>query len=86
MTSPDAFGCIAAGIAAEKIEMMRTFGAEVILTPPAKFTDPEHYFHRAARVAYEGARTAQQATKRRRSAIRSARLEWHIDTGWRSEH
>jgi cysteine synthase A len=42
------------GIAAEKIEMMRTFGAEVILTPAVPFTDSQHYFHRAARVAYEG--------------------------------
>ena len=30
------------GIAKEKIEMMKTFGAEVILTPPAPFTSPEH--------------------------------------------
>ena len=31
--------------------MMRTFGAEVILTPPVPFTSPEHYFHRAAQVS-----------------------------------
>jgi cysteine synthase len=42
------------GIASEKIEMMRTFGAEIILTPPVPFTSPEHYFHRAATAAYEG--------------------------------
>jgi cysteine synthase len=42
------------GIASEKIEMMRTFGAEVILTPPVPFTSPDHYFHRAATAAYEG--------------------------------
>ena len=34
--------------------MMRTFGARVILTPGVPFTSPEHYFHRAAQVAYEG--------------------------------
>ena len=42
------------GIAKEKIEMMRTFGAQVILTPGVPFTSPEHYFHVAAKVAYEG--------------------------------
>jgi cysteine synthase A len=42
------------GIAKEKIEMMRTFGAEVILTPPVPFDSPEHYFHRAAAAAAAG--------------------------------
>jgi cysteine synthase A len=42
------------GIAKEKIDMMRTLGAEVILTPGVPFTSPEHYFHRAAKEAYDG--------------------------------
>ena len=37
-----------ASIAQEKIDMMKTFGAEVILTPGVPFTDPRHYFHVAA--------------------------------------
>lgn len=40
-----------ASIAKEKIDAMKMFGAEVILTPPAKFTDPQHYFHRAREAA-----------------------------------
>ena len=54
MTLPPSGAHGGLGIAKEKIEMMRTFGAEVILTPGVPFTSPEHYFHRAAKVAYEG--------------------------------
>ena len=31
--------------------MMKTLGAEVILTPGVPFTDPAHYFHVAAKLA-----------------------------------
>lgn len=37
--------------AQEKVDCMRNYGAEVILTPPAPFSDPNHYFHVAAREA-----------------------------------
>ena len=37
-----------ASIAKEKIDMMRTYGAEVILTPSVPFSDARHYFHVAA--------------------------------------
>jgi cysteine synthase A len=40
-----------ASIAKEKIDAMKMFGAEVILTPPALFTDAQHYFHRAREAA-----------------------------------
>lgn len=45
---------MSAGIASEKIDMMRTLGAEIILTPGVPFTSPKHYFHRAAAAAHEG--------------------------------
>lgn len=37
-------------IASEKIELMRTLGAEVHLCPGVPFTDERHYFHVAARL------------------------------------
>ena len=36
-----------ASIAQEKVDAMKTFGADVILTPSVPFTDQRHYFHRA---------------------------------------
>ena len=36
-----------ASIAQEKIDAMKTFGAQVILTPSVPFTSAAHYFHRA---------------------------------------
>eukprot|EP00007_Cunea_sp_BSH-02190019_P004594 CAMPEP_0174244702 /NCGR_PEP_ID=MMETSP0417-20130205/36241_1 /TAXON_ID=242541 /ORGANISM="Mayorella sp, Strain BSH-02190019" /LENGTH=287 /DNA_ID=CAMNT_0015324415 /DNA_START=122 /DNA_END=982 /DNA_ORIENTATION=- len=40
-------------IAREKIELMRTLGAEVILTPPVPFSDARHYYWQASRIAAE---------------------------------
>ncbi|GAB5360611.1 hypothetical protein AAMO2058_000642200 [Amorphochlora amoebiformis] len=40
-------------IAKEKIDAMKIFGAQVILTPSVPFTDNRHYFHTARRVAEE---------------------------------
>lgn len=39
-------------IAVEKINLMKTLGAEVILTPPVPFTDPKHYYHVVCYVSY----------------------------------
>lgn len=41
-----------ASLAAEKIQTMKTLGAEVILTPGVPFQDPRHYFHVAAGLAH----------------------------------
>jgi cysteine synthase len=40
-------------IAREKIDLMRTLGAEVILTPSVPFSDAQHYYWRARRIAAE---------------------------------
>ena len=42
-----------ASLAEEKINTMKTLGAEVILTPGVPFSDPRHYFHVAAKKAAE---------------------------------
>ena len=54
--------CMPETIAREKIEMMRTLGATVVLCPSVPFTDERHYFHEAARLAAatEGAVCTQQ--------------------------
>lgn len=37
-------------IAVEKIDLMKTLGAEVLLTPAVPFTDSRHYFHVASKL------------------------------------
>ena len=40
-------------IAVEKIELMKTLGARVLLCPSVPFTDERHYFHVAAKLGAE---------------------------------
>ncbi|MGB7405811.1 MAG: cysteine synthase A [Pacificimonas sp.] len=36
---------------AEKMATLRALGAELVLVPPTKFADPEHFVHRSRRIA-----------------------------------
>jgi cysteine synthase A len=40
-------------ISPEKIELMKTFGATVMLQPAVPFADPRHYYHTADKIARE---------------------------------
>ena len=40
-------------IASEKINMMKALGADVVLCEPVPFSNPNHYFHTARRIAEE---------------------------------
>ncbi|MBV7255665.1 cysteine synthase A [Pacificimonas sp. WHA3] len=37
----------------EKMATLRALGAELVLVPPTKFADPEHFVHRSRRIAEE---------------------------------
>ncbi|HUA09872.1 MAG TPA: cysteine synthase A [Candidatus Acidoferrales bacterium] len=50
------YGCIIAvpgDQSQEKIDLLRVFGADVRVIPPAPFTNPENYYHVARRIAEE---------------------------------
>lgn len=44
---------VPANVAQEKVDLARTFGAEVIVCPVVPFSDPRHYYHMARRLAEE---------------------------------
>lgn len=45
--------CLPQGIAQEKIDNVEVFGAKVVKCPSVPFSNDQHYFHTAARIARE---------------------------------
>jgi cysteine synthase A len=71
----------------EKMATLRALGAELVLVPPTKYADPEHFQHRSRRIAEEtpGAIWAGQFdnTANRQAHIEGTAEEIWADTGGR---
>jgi len=72
---------------AEKMATIRALGAELVLVPPTKYADPEHFQHRSRRIAEEtpGAFWAGQFDNlaNRQAHIETTAKEIWADTGGR---
>ncbi len=66
---------------AEKMATLRAYGAELVLVPPTKFADPEHFVHRSARIAEETA-GAVWANQFDNVANRQAHIETTAEEIW----